>query len=67
LPLPAVHCEGQIVIVFGYAQLMVFVPSQLPAHIASLALHAVRAGIPPVTGGPVTGEHVPSLPVRLHA
>lgn len=47
----------------GYVQVAVVVPLQVPPHdVPSVA----QAGRPP-TGFPVTGEHVPTFPVTLHA
>lgn len=47
----------------GYVHVLVVTPLQVPSHIVAVAsdLHAFRP-----TGGPDTGEHVPSLPLSLH-
>lgn len=49
--------------VVGYAHAVVVAPSHAPAHEVPSEAHAAR----PPTGSPVTAEHVPALPVRLHA
>lgn len=40
-------------------------PSHTGAH-APLPVHAVRAGVPPVRGAPLTRRQVPSEPLSLH-
>jgi hypothetical protein len=47
----------------GTAQAVRWTPSQLPSHPVAFPTHAARG----VTGFPFTGEHVPTLPVTLHA
>lgn len=63
LPLPGVHTDGHAVPLPGYVHDAVLTPLHVPAHIASVALQAVRGA----TGAPVTAVHVPSEPVTLHA
>jgi hypothetical protein len=49
--------------VVGYAHAAVVEPSHAPPH----ALPSVAHGGRPPIGAPVTPEHVPTLPVTLHA
>ena len=65
LPVPAVHTDGQVVMLPGYVQAMVLTPLHEPTHIGLCGLE-VQAGRG-ATGVPVTGEHMPRLPATLHA
>src|SRR5260370_26994635 len=61
-PAPGAHvCVPHGVAPPGYWQVRCE-PSQVPPHVP-LPLHGVRAP----TGAPVTSEHVPRLPLTLHA
>jgi hypothetical protein len=61
-----VHVPPHAVVALGYAQALTLVPSHTPVHDvppSSLPAHGVWDSC----GAPVTGAHVPMLPVTSHA
>lgn len=61
--LPFAQPVPQLCPALGYAQAAMFVPSQLPAHAASVPLQAILGAL----GDPLTAMQVPTLVGSLHA
>ena len=61
--LPLVQVEPHALVDGASLQADALVPSQLPPHSAGLPGHAMR--LP--RGAPMTGAHLPAVPLSLHA